>query len=66
MGTETYVVSGMSCAHCVAAIEEEVATVPGVTDVAAELETKRVRVSGEAFEDAAVRAAILEAGYEAE
>ena len=66
MATETYLVRGMSCAHCLTAIEEEVAAVPGVTDVAAELETKRVRVSGEALEDAAVRAAILEAGYEAE
>jgi copper chaperone len=59
-------VPGMSCAHCVAAVEAEVAQVPGVTSVVADLETKLVRVKADAPDEAAVRAAIHEAGYEAE
>jgi len=60
-----YVVPGMHCAHCVAAVEEEVSAVLGVESVTADLETKRVEVSGQALDDAAIRAAIEEAGYEA-
>jgi copper chaperone len=37
----------------------------GRTAVDVDLETKLVRVSGEALDDAALRAAIEEAGYEA-
>jgi len=51
----TYVVGGMTCDQCTAAVEEEVA----------DLKTKRVVVTGEAVDDAAVRAAIDEAGYAA-
>jgi copper chaperone len=46
-------------------IREEVSEVDGVEDVAVDLETKLVTVSGQALDDAAVRAAIEEAGYEA-
>lgn len=63
--TVLYVVPGMHCAHCVAAVEEEVSAVPGVDSVAVDLETKRVEVTGVAPDDAAIRAAIEEAGYEA-
>ena len=59
----TYAVEGMTCNHCVAAVEEEVGAVPGVSGVTADLATKRVVVAGEGVEDAAVRAAIDEAGY---
>jgi copper chaperone CopZ len=61
----TYTVSGMSCGHCKAAVESEVAQVPGVEHVLADLETKLVVVRGEGLDDAALRAAIDEAGYEA-
>jgi copper chaperone CopZ len=60
-----YLVPGMHCAHCVAAVEEEVSAVPGVESVAADVETKRVDVAGRALDDAAIRAAIEDAGYEA-
>jgi copper chaperone CopZ len=46
-------------------IREEVSEVDGVEDVAVDLETKLVTVSGRALDDAALRAAIEEAGYEA-
>jgi copper chaperone len=55
----------MHCAHCERAVKEEVAAVPGVSGVAVDLETKLVIVSGEPLDDAALRAAIEEAGYEA-
>lgn len=61
--TATYTVPGMHCGHCEKAVSEEVSAVAGVESVAVDLETKRVTVVG-AFEDAEVRAAIDEAGYE--
>jgi copper chaperone CopZ len=45
-------------------IREEVSEVAGVEDVDVDLDAKLVTVQGAAFEDAAVRAAIREAGYE--
>jgi len=60
-----YTVSGMSCGHCKAAIEDEVGRVPGVASVTADVDSKLVVVRGGALEDAALRAAIDEAGYEA-
>jgi copper chaperone CopZ len=46
-------------------IREEVSEVEGVDDVAVDLDTKVVTISGHALEDAALRAAIVEAGYQA-
>jgi copper chaperone CopZ len=46
-------------------IREEVEEVPGVDDVAVDLEAKLVTVNGHALDDAALRAAIEEAGYQA-
>jgi len=60
-----YLVPGMHCAHCVAAVEDEVSAVPGVESVTVDLETKRVDIAGQGLDDAAIRAAIEEAGYEA-
>ena len=59
-----YTVNGMSCQHCVAAVTSEVARVAGVTAVEVDLERKRVTVHGEDVDEAAVRDAIDEAGYE--
>lgn len=61
----TYTVRGMSCGHCKAAVEEEVARVPGVEFVNADLDSKLVVVRGDGLEDGSLRAAIDEAGYEA-
>jgi copper chaperone len=63
--TLTYTVPGMHCGHCEAAVTEEVSAVSGVVAVAVDLESKRVDVTGEALDDAAIRSAIEEAGYEA-
>jgi copper chaperone len=63
--TITYSVPGMSCGHCRAAIAAEVSACTGVRSVEADLDTKLVRISGEGLDDAALVAAIDEAGYEA-
>ena len=64
MSTTTYRVTGMTCNHCVASVREEVGDVAGVSAVDVELASGRLTVSGEGFTDAAVRAAVEEAGYE--
>ena len=63
--TLSYTVPAMHCGHCERAVKEEVSAVDGVSEVAVDLDTKVVTVTGQAFDDAAVRAAIAEAGYEA-
>ena len=63
MSTRTYHVPEISCGHCKTAIEGEVAKVDGVSLVEVDIDTKLVRVDGEA-DDATIRAAIDEAGYE--
>jgi copper chaperone CopZ len=63
--TSTYVVTGMTCDHCVGAVREEVSQLPGVTDVQVELATGAVTVTSENTLDLeAVRASVDEAGYE--
>jgi copper chaperone len=63
--TVTYSVPAIHCAHCAMSIREEVSEVAGVDDVAVDVDTKLVTVSGHELDDTALRAAIEEAGYEA-
>jgi copper chaperone len=63
--TLTYSVPAMSCGHCVHAITDEVKQVEGVSEVAIDLDTKLVVVTGPALNDAAIREAIVEAGFDA-
>jgi copper chaperone len=65
MSELTYTVPAMHCGHCKAAVSEEVGAVAGVESVDVDLDTKLVVVRGGALDDAAIRAAIEEAGYEA-
>ncbi len=60
----TFTVPGMTCGHCEAAVKGEVGKVAGVTDVAVDLATKLVTVSGSALDTTAIVAAIDEAGFE--
>ncbi len=65
MSTATYTVVGMTCGHCVSSVTEEVSQVPGVTDVDVDLASGGLTVTGDAeVDDAAVRAAVEEAGYQ--
>lgn len=63
--TSTYMVSGMTCGHCARSVTEEVSEVAGVREVEVDLASGRVTVSSEQpVDDAAVRAAVAEAGYQ--
>lgn len=64
--SRTYAVSGMTCSHCVRSVSEEVGAVPGVADVSVDLGTGIMKVTGEGFDDSAINAAVVEAGYEIE
>jgi copper ion binding protein len=60
-----YRVVGMTCGHCVAAVQREVGAIAGVTDVAVDLPTGDVVVtSTHPIDHDAMTAAIDEAGYE--
>ncbi|MET8849889.1 heavy-metal-associated domain-containing protein [Amycolatopsis sp. NPDC004625] len=64
MTTGSYTVTGMTCAHCVASVREEVGAIEGVTGVAVDLPTGAVTVTSDRpVGDARVRAAVEEAGY---
>lgn len=62
----TYTVPGMSCGHCRSAITAEVEQVDGVASVDVDLDAKTVTVAGADLDEAAIVAAIDEAGYDAE
>ncbi|HVW34567.1 MAG TPA: copper ion binding protein [Acidimicrobiia bacterium] len=65
MTEATYSVTGMTCDHCVRAVQSELSGIDGVTSVAVDLATGTVTVQSDAPVDAAaVRAAVEEAGYE--
>jgi copper chaperone len=64
MQTITYSVPGISCGHCRTAITDEVSGVAGVSAVDVDLAGKVVAVTGAGVDDAAVRDAIDEAGYD--
>jgi copper chaperone CopZ len=62
--TREYTVQGMTCAHCVMSVREEVSEVAGVRAVDVDLVFRRVTVSGENLDDQAISAAVEETGYE--
>ena len=61
--TRRYTVTGMTCAHCAAAVTEEVSAVAGVESVEVSVADGAVLVRGTGVSDEAVRAAVDEAGY---
>ena len=63
MSTETYNVPDISCGHCVEAITGAVKPLDGVESVDVSINDKTVKVVG-SFDDAAVRSAIDDAGYD--
>ena len=65
MATKVYRVDGMTCQHCVKSVSDELAQVPGIAKFDVNLDTKLVTIDGDALDDAAIVAAIDEAGYEA-
>ena len=62
--TSEWTVTGMTCAHCVASVTEEISEIDAVTDVAVTLDDGRVVVTSAApLERAQVERAVTEAGY---
>jgi copper chaperone len=63
--TQTWTVTGMTCGHCVSSVTEEVSEIAGVEQVAVDLPSGAVTVtSSSPLEDAIVRTAVEEAGYQ--
>ncbi|BCN70276.1 heavy-metal-associated domain-containing protein [Prescottella equi] len=61
----TYLVKGMTCQHCAAAVTEEISELSGVTSVDVDVDSGRVVVESESpLDTIAVAAAVTEAGYE--
>ena len=60
---KTYIVTGMSCGHCVNSIIDEVTGIDGTSEVDVDPATNTVTVRGTDVDDELVRAAITEAGY---
>ena len=58
-------VKGMTCGHCVSAVQKEISGLPGVTGVDVDLGTGAVRITADPPpSQAALRAAVDTAGYE--
>lgn len=65
MTTSQYTVIGMSCEHCVASVTEEVGAVEGVDSLSVDLDSGALTIQSDGpVNDASVRAAVQEAGYE--
>jgi copper chaperone len=63
--TQTYTVTGMTCGHCVASVTEEVQEISGVEKIDIVLETGSLTIiSAEPVDDAAVKTAVEDAGYQ--
>ncbi len=61
---KVFAVTGMTCAHCQAAVVEEVGALAGVAGVEVDLASGRLAVRGTGLDDAAIAAAVTEAGYQ--
>ena len=64
IGSTTFTVTGMTCAHCERAVTEEISSVPGVEGVDVDLTSGTVTVTAtEPVDRADIAAAVDEAGY---
>ena len=62
---KTVKIEGMMCMHCAKAVEKALSAVEGVTGVSVSLEEKQAVVDGtDALQEEALKAAVVEAGYE--
>jgi copper ion binding protein len=65
MAETRFHVVGMTCGHCVNAVQEEVGKLGGVSGVSVDLESGAVTVtSSDSLNTGEVQAAVEEAGYE--
>jgi len=61
--TKKLSIEGMSCMHCAGRVQKALAASPGVRSAKVDLEAKLATVEGEELSDAALSAAVAEAGY---
>jgi copper chaperone CopZ len=65
MNTETYIVAGMSCDHCVNAVTSAVKALPDMADVQVILASNELIVSGDPLPNtAALAQCVADSGYE--
>lgn len=66
MTTSEYQVTGMTCGHCETSIREEIGQIAGIQSIDVSAKTGKLVVTSQAeLDDAAVLAAVEEAGYRA-
>lgn len=64
IGSTTFEVTGMTCAHCVHSVTEEISSVAGVESVTVDLATRSVTVTASQPVDRAdIAAAVDKAGH---
>ena len=56
-------ITGMTCNNCVRHVREALAAVPGVSAVTVDLAAATATVAHDAADEAALRAAVIDAGY---
>jgi len=63
-GTTTFQITGMTCSHCQRAVTEEIARIPGVSEVSVDLASGGATVTAtDPVDRADVAHAVDEAGY---
>ena len=61
--TKTMTIEGMMCMHCSGRVEKALNALPGVT-ASVDLEARTATCTGEALDEATLRKAVEDAGYE--
>ncbi len=61
---KTIAIEGMHCQHCVKAVNDALAAVPGVEAVKVSLEKKQATVKGQSLDAAALQAAVEDTGFD--
>lgn len=57
-------IEGMSCGHCSMRVKKALSALPGTASVEVDLDGKKATVEGGALDDAALKAAVEDAGYD--
>lgn len=64
MAIETYLVEGMTCAHCAGTVTRGIRGVAGVSEATVDLDAGTVSVAWDApVDESAIASAVAEAGY---
>ena len=61
---KTIFIGGMHCEHCVKAVNDALKALPGITSVTVSLEDNVATVSGASIDEAALKAAIEDTGFD--